>query len=153
MRNECEANGCNSSGSAANSYTIQMMRLGELTKQYLLNVKKISDIHTYKLNSSLEGPEVRCVSSSVHKGKSCGKPTEELEELAHPPHMITRRPILPTWSKSYFSPRWKVADRDQTAVTYRVFAYRVFRAGGGPTNGRGILWRKTNTSQKRSMGV
>ena len=50
MRNECEANCCDSSGSAANSYTIQMMRLGELTKHYLLNVKKISDAHTYKLN-------------------------------------------------------------------------------------------------------
>ena len=93
-----------------------------------LEYEKISDIHTYKLNSSVEGPEVRCVSSSVHKGKSCGKPTKELEELAHPPHMITRRRILPIWSKRYFSPRWKVSDRDQTGVTYRVFAYRVFAA-------------------------
>ena len=50
MRNECEANCCHSRGSAANSYTIQMMRLGELTKQHLLNVKKISGAHTYKPN-------------------------------------------------------------------------------------------------------
>ena len=50
-----------------------MTRLGELTKQHLLNVKKISDAHTYKLNFSLESHEVHYVSSSVHKGKSLGK--------------------------------------------------------------------------------
>ena len=50
LKNEFEADCCHSSGSAANSYKIQMTRLGELTKQHLLNVKKISDVHTYKLN-------------------------------------------------------------------------------------------------------
>ena len=66
MRNEFEANCCNSSGSAANSYTIQMMRLGELTKQHLLNVKKVSDAHTYKLNFSVETFESRQARIDAH---------------------------------------------------------------------------------------
>ena len=64
-----EANVCHSSGSVTNSYTIQMTGLGEMTKQHLLNVKKISDAHTYKLNSSPEKPEPRNI--STYMGTIC----------------------------------------------------------------------------------
>ncbi len=53
-----EANVCHSNNSITNSYTIQMVRLIELTKKHVLNVKKISDAVTYKLNSSLESLKV-----------------------------------------------------------------------------------------------
>ncbi len=60
-----------SSGSIANSYTIQMVTLIELTKQHVLNVKKISDVHTYKLNSSPEKLEHRYVSTYRESRYKC----------------------------------------------------------------------------------